>query len=122
MAIKRNTNKAFTPSSSGRGDVEIDFYFPTFKPEPEQTKRLDVKTLKRRSDIESLRKVDPFMYYSIFEYGHDEARISSLLQENASGTGASKEVKRRTRLSVERDVIVEMFTMMNELEGTNCSA
>ena len=86
--------------------------------EPGKLKEFDVKTLKTRSDVDNLRSIDPFMYYSIFKFDHEDDCISSLLERNraADGSDSTVTVSRRSRLSVERDAVTEMIMFISELD------
>eukprot|EP00804_Cyclotella_cryptica_P030404 CCRYP_008491-RA/>CCRYP_008491-RA protein AED:0.36 eAED:0.36 QI:0/-1/0/1/-1/1/1/0/125 len=90
------------------------------KLKPAEPKTFDIKRLKTRFDVETLRRDDPFMYYSIFKYDHDAAGVSSLLQRNSEcyGSDSTVKVQRRSRISVECDHITEIMNCMSELEGT----
>ena len=122
MRVKRTEYKAFASSKTNVGcqTVDIDVVFPVMlKREPGKLEEFDVKTLMTRSDVDNLRSVDPFMYYSIFKFDHEDDCISSLLQQNRAGDGSDSTVtvSRRSRLSVERDAVTEMIKFMSELDG-----
>ena len=91
------------------------FSMPTFKPKCEKPpKELDITKLTK-SQISSLRKDDPFMYYSIFGPNGQVSsevmnRANSLPRdeegkESQEGSSSALMVRRRTRVSAESDNI-----------------
>ncbi|KAL7517579.1 hypothetical protein ACHAWX_002496 [Stephanocyclus meneghinianus] len=89
------------------------------KPKQGEPKEFDIKRLKTRFDVDTLRQDDPFMYYSIFNFDHDTDDITSLLKENGEcyGSESTAKVHRRSRISVEYDPIIEIIKLMTALDG-----
>lgn len=122
MRVKRTKHEACASSKTNPRwqTVDIDVEVPLmFKLESGKLEDFDVKTLKTRFDVDTLRRVDPFMYYSIFKFDLEDDCISSLLQRNSAcnGLDSTITVSRRSRLSVERDAVTEMIAFMSELDG-----
>ncbi|KAL7475183.1 hypothetical protein ACHAW6_001109 [Cyclotella cf. meneghiniana] len=122
MRVKRTKHEACASSKTNpscqRGDIDVEVPL-MIKLEPGKLEDFNVKTLKTRFDVDTLRRVDPFMYYSIFKFDHEDDCISSLLQRNSAcnGLDLTITVSRRSRLSVERDAVTEMIAFMSELDG-----
>ena len=79
------------------------FTIPTFKPTKVQVKppkKVDILTLST-SQISSLRKDDPFMYYSIFR---PNGQLSSKFSGKDLQEDSTLMVQRRTRVSTESDL------------------
>jgi hypothetical protein len=104
MAVELTNDKASTSFSTSNNKM-IVCDDPIFK-ETKQPKKLDVKTLQTRSDMESLHRAGVAM-------------MRRASQNFCKRIGASEEVLRCTRLSVESDAAVKMLKMMAKINGAN---
>ncbi|KAL7487120.1 hypothetical protein ACHAW6_012716 [Cyclotella cf. meneghiniana] len=98
---------------------------PTFPSEPRKPKQVDVSKLTK-DDIQSLRKDDPFMYYSIPGVSKadllcqpvDCSNLQSLIRGDAS---CSRVVSRRSRVSTECDFAVLFKDVWGDVSDESCS-
>jgi hypothetical protein len=85
-----------------------------------KTKELDITTLNTEASTEDLLKKDPFMYYSVFKPTGSPAREAAnhVTEMQRSNDGhPSMMVKRKTRISVECDVLTALQEMFEQLNG-----
>jgi hypothetical protein len=100
------------------------FSFPTFMPDEEQARQIDITALNTDASIDSLRKNDPFMYFSIFKpTGNHQMEAANHVAELQSGDGPSESVmvERKRRISVECDLLTATQEMLG-LGGDNAEA